>query len=150
VGKQIRAFTKNTLYYAWDCLGEHGSTEQCGDALASSAPAGQEIRYGNIVNTDVKLRNNIICTWSVGYSAVGEEWVANWMGDSVRVPGNPGHYEWMLKWVRFVEPLLHAGKFKPHRQDVREGGFEGILEGMRDLKEGKVSGAKLVYRVGGP
>jgi hypothetical protein len=66
------------------------------------------------------------------------------------VPGKPEHWEWYKKWVLFAEKLLHEGKFRPHRVEFRKGGFEGIPEGLNDLKDGKVSGAKLVYRVGSP
>jgi hypothetical protein len=56
----------------------------------------------------------------------------------------------MKNWVVVAERLLKEGKWRPHRQEVRKGGFDGILEGMKDMKEGKVSGVKLVYRVAEP
>lgn len=37
---------------------------------------------------------------------------------------------------------------RSHPVEVREGGLEKVLEGMQDLKDGKVSGKKLVYVVG--
>ncbi|KAF2277950.1 oxidoreductase [Westerdykella ornata] len=150
VGKKIREFTNNKLYYVWDCVGENGSIEQSGDALATEAPPGQEVRYGNILNPEAKQRDGVICTWSVGYSALGEEWAIGWKGGRETVPGKPEHYEWSSKWVDFVEQLLKDGKFKPHRQDVRGGGLNGVLDGLKEMKEGKVSGHKLVYRIAEP
>lgn len=147
VGKKIREFTDNKLYYAWDCI---GAPEQCAQALASSAPAGQELRYGHIVGWDVKLRDDIISTWSIGYSANGEDWQVGWTEEKRNIEAQPDHQEWMENWIPFAMKLLEEGKWKPHRQDVREGGLGGVVEGLRDMKEGRVSGAKLVYRVGVP
>lgn len=47
--------------------------------------------------------------------------------------------------------LFAEGKLVPHPQKVNLGGegLEGVLEGLRAMREGKVSGFKLVYSVGG-
>jgi hypothetical protein len=37
---------------------------------------------------------------------------------------------------------------KGHPASARESDLSGILDGMQELTEGKVSGVKLVYRVG--
>ncbi len=46
------------------------------------------------------------------------------------------------------EKLVDDGVIKAHPARVEEGGLGGILDGMQILKEHKVSGAKLVYRIG--
>ena len=43
--------------------------------------------------------------------------------------------------------LLAEKKIKVHPVDVRPGGLKGVLEGMEEMRQGKVSGKKLVYRV---
>jgi len=43
--------------------------------------------------------------------------------------------------------LLEEGKYKAHPLDVRPGGLNGVIDGMEDMRQGKVSGKKLVYRV---
>ena len=48
----------------------------------------------------------------------------------------------------FAEKLIAEDKVKPIRKDVRPGGLEGVFDGLKDLKEGKVSGTKIVYRIG--
>ena len=65
-------------------------------------------------------------------------------------PAKPEDYEFMITWMKTAQKLLEEGKWRPHRQEVREGGLEGVLTGMEDLKKEKVSGAKLVYRIGEP
>lgn len=46
-----------------------------------------------------------------------------------------------------AEKLWAEGKFLTHPQRVEKGGFQGALEGMQIMREGKYSGFKFVYRV---
>ena len=43
--------------------------------------------------------------------------------------------------------LLRNGKIKVHKPDARKGGLKGVLEGLDEMRVGKVSGRKLIYRV---
>jgi NADPH:quinone reductase-like Zn-dependent oxidoreductase len=149
IGPKIREYTKNTLYYAWDCIGEHGAPRQCADALASSAPEGQRIHYGTILFGIATPRDDVVSSESIGYSAGGIDWQINIDGQDIRFPGQPDHLEFLKKWVVVAEKLLHEGKFKPHRLEIRDGGLDRVAEGLGDLKAGKISGAKVVYRMDG-
>ncbi|KAF2015280.1 putative zinc-binding oxidoreductase ToxD [Aaosphaeria arxii CBS 175.79] len=146
LGAEIRAYTDDKLYYAWDCVGGPNAFPVCTSALASSAPEGQKIIFGTIVNSKERPRDDVTYTYSIGYSAAGKSYVLG----GVRRPAQPDHYDFTKKWTEFAEKLRLEGKWKAHRQEVRDGGFEGILGGMQDMKDGKVSGVKLVYRVGEP
>jgi NADPH-dependent curcumin reductase CurA len=42
--------------------------------------------------------------------------------------------------------LINSGKIKTHPTEVRNG-LENVPQGLQDLKDGKVSGVKLVYKV---
>lgn len=53
----------------------------------------------------------------------------------------------MVRFSALAGKLLEQGKIQPHPHRVKEGGLEGILQGLQDLREKKVSGEKLVYRV---
>lgn len=151
VGAKIREYTKNELYYAWDCIGEHGSSKQCADALASEAPEGQQIHYGTIFyGQSPPAREDLTFTQSIAYSAGGYAFKLVIDGEDVNFPAQPAHLEWMLKWVPVAEKLLLEGKWKSHRLEVREGGLEGVLDGLEDLEAGKVSGMKLTYRIAEP
>jgi len=59
----------------------------------------------------------------------------------------PQDFEFGKKFWELSRELLAEGKIKVHRPSVNKygKGFEGILEGMKQMKEGKVSGEKLVY-----
>lgn len=142
VGAEIREYTKNKLYYAWDCIGGE-ALRICSDAVASSAPEGQDIVVGTIVHNTAHPREDVKYTWSIAYTSQGKD--VNLLGRIF--PGRPDHFEFTKQWVELSEKLLIDGRWKPHRQEVRNGGFEGVLEGLEDLKQGKVSGVKLVYRI---
>lgn len=62
-------------------------------------------------------------------------------------PADPEDFELGKKFFSLTEKLLEQGIIKPHPLSVRHG-MEGILDGMQEMKDGKVSGVKLVYRIG--
>jgi hypothetical protein len=43
--------------------------------------------------------------------------------------------------------LIASAQIAVHPPKVGKGGLKGVLEGLEDLKEGRVSGVKLVYRI---
>lgn len=53
----------------------------------------------------------------------------------------------MEGFVTMVDGLLAEGKIRAHPVSMREGGLGGVLDGLREMREGKVSGEKLVYRI---
>ena len=58
--------------------------------------------------------------------------------------------EFGRKWYALVERLLRNGDLKPHPVRVLEsekGWSKAILDGLKTLKKGKVSGEKLVVNV---
>lgn len=50
-------------------------------------------------------------------------------------------------WFRLLELGLKDGWFRPHPHEVVPGGLGGIEQALRNLKEGKVSATKYVFRV---
>jgi hypothetical protein len=75
------------------------------------------------------------------------------MGEAFEIEGErwdavPEDFELAKGFMVLCEKLLEKGAIRGHPVRIGEGGLEGVLEGMRELKEGRVSGVKLVYRVG--
>jgi len=62
-------------------------------------------------------------------------------------PASQEDFEYMKKFVAISQKLVDYGVIKPHRLEVRKGGLDGIAGGLSDMKEGKVSAAKLVYKL---
>ena len=50
-------------------------------------------------------------------------------------------------WSRYMSRLLEDGRLKPHPHEIIPGGLNGILNGLKNLKDGKASAVKYVYRI---
>jgi hypothetical protein len=59
----------------------------------------------------------------------------------------PEDFDYAKNFLPMVEHLLAEGKITPHQQTVGRSGLQGVLQGLEDMRNGKVSGQKLVYRV---
>jgi len=142
-GADIRKHTNNALFYCWDTISEEGSAQICADALSSNtAPDGSKPKYGCIL--DVKFpRDDVEKTFTLGYTVTGESF--NWPGKVFEASRND--FEFGKKFWEVARKLLEEGKYKAHPLDVRPGGLNGVIDGMEDMRQGKVSGKKLVYRV---
>ena len=62
-------------------------------------------------------------------------------------PAKEEDFEFGKKWWGIAEKFLADGKVKVHPVSVRGGGLTGVIEGLQEMREGKVSAEKLVYRV---
>ena len=142
VGEDINKLTNNSLVYAWDTISEGKSPAICYAALSTSKP---NPRYGCILNVkpEDRPREDVKYTFTLGYTVVGEDF--RMVGREFKA--SQEDFEFANKFTVLAERLLKEGKLKPHKKEIREGGLDGILKGLADLKEGRVSGTKLVYRI---
>jgi len=62
-------------------------------------------------------------------------------------PPSQEDFDFAKKFTAITENLLAEGKLETHPDRVGKGGLQGALEGMEEMKAGKVSGEKLVYKV---
>jgi len=77
------------------------------------------------------------------YTAIGEPF--HKFGQDV--PAKPEDYKIASEFFQVATKLFAEGKLKPHPQSVEYGGLKGVFDGFQKMKDGKVSGQKLVYRV---
>lgn len=110
----------------------------CAAALSSEAGA----RYGALLPIDFP-RKDVKTSFTLGYSVNGEEF--SFFGN--KVEAKPQDFEFGKKWWSLAETLLVEGKIKG-TPTVRSGGLQGVLDGFEDMKNGRISRQKLVYRVG--
>jgi NADPH:quinone reductase-like Zn-dependent oxidoreductase len=59
-----------------------------------------------------------------------------------------GDKEFAYVYFKYMVKGLKEGWFKPHPHEVVPGGLEGVETGLRNLKEGKASGVKYVFKIG--
>lgn len=99
--------------------------------------------YCNLMGIE-SPRKDVKSLFFLGYDATGEAYVYG----GKEWPALPEAYELTKQFMALTEDLLEEGKLKLHPAGKRSGGLEGIVTGMEELKSGKVSGEKLVYRIG--
>ncbi|KAL2018316.1 hypothetical protein VTK56DRAFT_979 [Thermocarpiscus australiensis] len=133
----------SSLTLALDCIAEPATARLCAAAL-SRRHGGQYRSLLAIEDDVVKAVNpKVDVGYKFAYTATGEpadKFFAN-------LPASAEDFEFAKKFWNLSRELLVQGKLKPARTDGNRGGkgLEGVLVGLRDLKEGRVSGTKLVY-----
>ncbi|KAL1845306.1 hypothetical protein VTK73DRAFT_703 [Phialemonium thermophilum] len=138
---KIREFAGGELDLVFDCV---STPEAIKISLSAMAPRGG--KYVALMYVDqaaVKAINpNVSVTTPFAYTIFGEAFEK-----FRRFKAVPEDFEFGVKFWAIAEELLAAGKIEPARQDVNRGGkgLEGVLVGLEELKQNKVSGVKLVY-----
>lgn len=136
--KKIREYTNDNLTLAWDTISLPSSAQLIADSLTTKPDA----KYNALLTLKFP-REDVNATYTLAYSTIGEAFK---MGDH-SFPASPEDSGFAKKFIaEVVQPLLDAGKFKVHKPRVGDG-LEGVLDGLKDLEEDKVSGEKLVYTV---
>ena len=139
--EDILRLTNNTLELAWDCIGSRATASICGVVLAT-----ENSRYTTLTQAGVQpilaISPKIDVHAPLAYSATNEQWSCR----GIREP-NIEDYNFAQGFVDLHEKLLRLGRVRPPRTFVNCGGagLQGVLYGLRMLKEGSVSGGKLVY-----
>ncbi|KAK1597968.1 zinc-binding dehydrogenase [Colletotrichum navitas] len=145
VSEDIRRHTGDGLTLAWDCHSTNESATLVAKALSSSKGG----LIGTLLPVDEKVvqeaNPKVEVKMSLYYSVFGEEY-GYFAGKRDAVPEN---YEFGKKFWEISRDLLADGKLKPIRVIKNQGGsgLEGVVVGLKELKEGKVSGGKLVYTI---
>lgn len=135
VGSKIREATNDNLRLVFDTFSEKGSPEICAAALSSKGG-----HYSSILLVKEFPRNDVKNSHTLAYTALGDKY-------SDKLPASKEDWDFGVKFWRLSEDLINSGKIKAHKPDVRPGGLEGVIQGEKDLEQGKVSGVKLVYLV---
>jgi hypothetical protein len=143
--QDARAAAGVPIRYAWDCQADEASARICGKVLSE----GKDNKYAALLfrlDGFVKEENKgeVDTAVSLFYTVFGEDYC--YSGRKPAVPSNLdyGKFFWELS-----RELLVKGTVKPIKIAVNQGGsgLEGVMKGMDDLREGKVSAGKLVYRL---
>ncbi|KAL1952597.1 hypothetical protein VTO42DRAFT_4704 [Malbranchea cinnamomea] len=134
---EIRKHTQNKLKFVLDTISLESSAEFCDNALSTE---GGE--YTALLKVGIK-RANVNDRSTLAYTALGE---AFQFGD-IHLPVIPEDRDFAEKFSLLTEKLLAEGKIKVHKPKINEGGLKGVLDGLQLMREGKVSGEKLVYNV---
>ncbi|KAI0160283.1 GroES-like protein [Xylariaceae sp. FL1272] len=147
VGADIRALTENKLKYAWDCTGLGGAISA---AALSDNEEGGKPKYGAILPVERKTIDDVNPIvegplFTLGYDAFGVDY--NRFGTPYE--GKQEEVDFAREFWGLSQKLFEEGKLKPLKPEVNRGGkgLEGVLVGLEELRNDKVSGGKLVYTI---
>lgn len=140
VGKQINRDTNDSLKLIWDTISLAPSAKICAEALSSDSTGA---KYGTILPVKLPGRTDVETTFTFMYTIFNEPFTKAGRDN----PAVPEDFAFGKKFFQIAEELLAAGKLRTHPEQVGAEGLKGALQGMEDMKNEKVSGRKLVYRV---
>lgn len=151
---EIRALAgDNKLARAWDCSPTPASARACALAMGGGGGGGGEAaaakKYSSILPIDpgvLRAANpRVESAWTLGYTCFGETFER--MGRVFEASAEDKAFS--AGFWEVSRELLADGRVKVARMTLDQGGggLEGVLKGLDDMKQGKVSGTKLVYRI---
>ncbi|KGO38228.1 Alcohol dehydrogenase superfamily, zinc-type [Penicillium expansum] len=133
----INDYTNDCLTLAFDTISVESSAKYCDISLSS-----QGGDYSALLPIKI-VRDNIRDRATMAYTAFGEKFT---FGPN-EVPARPEDRAFLEVFCGIFEGMLLNGKIKVHPPRISDGGLNGVLDGLQLLKEGKISGQKLVYNI---
>ncbi|KAF7190517.1 Trans-enoyl reductase fsr4 [Pseudocercospora fuligena] len=116
------------LEYAFDAVSEKGSVENLGQVLDQEKGQVTFVLPGKKYDLPGKIKQSLTTVGSV-----------HGFPDDLKDFG--------YVYFRYIAKGLQEGWFKPQPQEVIPGGLQGIERGLRNLKEGKASAVKYVFKI---
>ncbi|KAL1982381.1 hypothetical protein VTN96DRAFT_1412 [Rasamsonia emersonii] len=139
-GRKIREYTHDRLQLVWDTVSLPSSAAICAEALSSSGGG----KYYTLL-PEKSPRRDVESRMTVAYFMFGEPLLWN---PAVGVEqASQEDFRYAAEFLDMATRLVAEGKVKPHPAQVHEGGLGGVLEGLQLMRMGRVSRAKLVYKV---
>lgn len=80
---------------------------------------------------------------TAAYTIVGED--MDMFGEPLTAV--PEDFEFAKNFGTLSMELIASGNVTVHPVEVNKGGLEGVFDGLQRLREGRVHGKKLVYRI---
>lgn len=145
-GQKIKHLTEDNLRLCWDTISIDTSAEICAAALSSSSPPHQRCKYGVLRAIELPKipRDDLEVTHTLMYTIFNETF--HHQGGK-EFPASQEDFDFARNFAGVVEELLQHGLLRTHPDKVGNEGLIGVLKGLQDLKEDRVSKQKLIYRV---
>jgi len=142
--QDIKSWSQDSIRHALDCISEGSSPDITIPAMSSQGGV-----YSTLLPIPAdkvkKLNSKVEIKSTLGYTVVGEYFKFG----PQEMPAKPEDFEFGKMFWELSRELLWEGKVEAHRLSVNKygKGFEGVLKGMDAMRQGKVSGEKLVFTV---
>lgn len=138
VAARIREYTRGGLRHALDCITDPESVACCYSSIGRTGG-----RYAHLEScpAELRTRRTVKAEFPIALEVFGKH--VQLSGDYERSPNREKH-EVAVRWFAMFQRLLDANKLKAHPTQVIPGGFNGVIDGIRLLRSGSISGVKLV------
>ncbi|ODQ80692.1 hypothetical protein BABINDRAFT_160927 [Babjeviella inositovora NRRL Y-12698] len=141
--EQVKAYAKDSIAYAVDCVSEGDSNGMVNMAVSDTRPSIVVSLAGRPLLTPEEVKPNVTFDMVLLYQISGLELP---MGGHI-FPASPETREAGINFVRWVEPYLARGDIKHIPVKYVPGGLDAVHGLLDDIKNGKVSGEKLVIDI---
>ena len=142
--RDLRAAVQNVggkVEYAFDVVSEHGSWDNICQVLDRESGKITLVTPGEDYKEIPKTIER--STTYVGAAQIGTD-PDPWQKKTGMQTGNE---EFALAFFRYVSRGLRKGYFEPHPYEVVPGGLAGLRGLLQNLKDGKASAVKYVFRL---
>jgi len=135
----IRVHTDNKLRYVFDCVTDATTMKMCYGAIGSLG--GSYIALETVATSVKYTRRDVRADWFLADAIMGD---GVHMAGTYGRPPSPENRRFGKLLFAQAAKWLDEGSVKNHPLEIREGGLEGILGAISDMKHGKVQARKLV------
>ncbi|KAM0264345.1 hypothetical protein ACHAPA_008270 [Fusarium lateritium] len=141
--EDVLRIANGPIQYVFDTYPSDVSTAVSAAVLSQSGNAKYVALLPGFENEVKKLNPSVDAQSILAYSALGDPW----MYEKEYFHAVPGDFKFQKKFILVAERLFAEGKVKVPRVFLNRGGsgLEGILRGLEETRDGRVSGGKLVY-----
>ncbi|KAL1880366.1 putative secondary metabolism biosynthetic enzyme [Paecilomyces lecythidis] len=139
--QDIRAYTRNALSFAVDCITQPSTMKLCYDAIGRAG--GRYVALDPFPESE-NTRRVVKPDWILATSVTGQgcSWPTPYGRD-----GDPKIRAWAEGFFAEVQQLIEAGQIRSHPVRVSPGGLSGIFDGIEAIRRKEVRGFKLVYPI---
>lgn len=136
--ERIRKLNGNKLGYALDCITDNDSISPC---YASIGRVGGKYASLELCPEELQTRKAVQARFVCALEIFGKLIV---LGKGYDSEGREELYDFAVSWYQLFQGLMNDAKLRSHPVQTVGGGFEGVKEGTRLLRNGAVSGKKVV------
>ncbi|KAK4868684.1 hypothetical protein LT330_006886 [Penicillium expansum] len=140
--KEIRAYTRNRLAYALDCVSESDSAQLCYGAIGRAG--GRYCALEPVPQAVAAARPTVRASWLMVLTMFGGRVALD--GEYAR-EASAADRALSAKIFAATQTLLDNGRIKSHPVRVLANSWAGVIQGVDIIRTGAISGQKLVIRV---
>ncbi|KAJ5593845.1 uncharacterized protein N7459_000053 [Penicillium hispanicum] len=140
--EQLKA-TGVSFPFIVDCIGSEESSVFCSKVLSPSGGHYHSIKapLPEMFKAH-RPEESAVATTALGYTMLGEDFE---MPGIATIPADPAQENFAKEWALLADNLVANGHIRPHAVQVREGGLDGVLRGLEEMRSSGPRGQKMVY-----